>query len=1333
MSLDPHPSDTNDDQATPASDANAPTIILTKPTLDANAPTIILTRPAFDANAATMIMGKSIAPVISISTERVGDFIGRYQLIEELGVGGFGIVWRAEQFEPIHREVALKVIKPGMDSREIIARFEAERQALALMDHPNIAGVLDAGATDNGRPYFVMELVKGVPVTEYCDERKLTIRQRLELFIPVCQAVQHAHQKAILHRDLKPGNILVAEVDGKPVPKVIDFGIAKALGTSPDDAFESDLARTQEGVLVGTPQYMSPEQAGMGADMDTRSDIYMLGVILYELLTGSTPLTREALRKAGFDEVLRLIREVESVRPSNRMMPVTDIIRQISILRGTEPAKLSRSLRGDLDWITLKALEKERERRYESASSLAQDLERHLNNEPVEAGPPSTLYRLHKLVRRNRLAFAAAAAIAVLLVAGIGVSTWQAIRASRAESLARQRLADVQIAQQQTIKRLKESARSDWVFARDLLVKDRKRDAFAYLARSCENDPDSASAAETSALALSDWNSPPSLATLNGHAEMVRSAQFSADGKRMVTASNDRTARIWDVTTGALLITLDGHKDVVCSAQFSADGSRVVTASFDRTSRVWSSEDGKLLATLKGHSGVVNGAQFNNDGTRVVTSSEDHTARLWDAASGALLATLQDFEYVWSAQFSADGRRIVNASGDGMARVWDAADGKLLVTLQGHEAPVRSAQFSPDGSRIMTSSDDKTARVWDSATGKLLITLQGHEASVRSAQFSADGSRIVTASEDKTARLWEAATGDLQVTLKGHERGVVSAQFSADGRRIVTASSDRTARVWESGMGRLLAVFHGHEGAIRSAQFSADGSRIVTASEDKTARVWAVTGGLLAILRGHENKVWGVQFSTDGRQIVSASMDKTARVWEAATGRLVSIIKGHERVVSSAQFSMDGKRVVTASNDNSARVWDSASGKQLAILEGHDSEVSNAQFSADGSRIVTAANDNTARVWDSASGKQIVALEGHEGWVHCAQFNAKGSRIVTASNDNTARVWNAATGKLLATLEGHQGWLQNAQFSANGSRIVTASNDNTARVWDTSNGKLLSALEGHDREVNNAQFSSDGRYVVTASNDKTARVWDAVSGKLIATLIGHQGAVNSARFNADGSRIVTASNDNTARVWETSSGKQLATITGHDSFVLNAQFSPDGHRLVTCSTDGTVRVWELVIQKERVPDWWPEFLKAISLRQLNDDGELADVRDLEAKRHMTDVRRGIDSEPSRLADIAHWFLTRPEDKTIRPGDPRSAFDVADSLITPDAIEGDLERSYEINPAHPLIQLALARYETDLVRARHLRDYSIKRIAAKPTPELEARAAVLIKLLNTESK
>ncbi len=350
-------------------------------------------------------------------TERPGDFIGRYKLLEKIGEGGFGAVWRAEQSEPIRREVALKVIKAGMDSAVIIARFGAERQALARMDHPNIAAVIDAGTAEGGRPFFAMELVKGVPITEYADTHKLTIRQRLELFIPVCQAVQHAHQKAILHRDLKPTNILVMEVDGKPVPKVIDFGIAKALGTSAGDALEESLHLTQTGAFIGTPRYMSPEQAGAGADMDTRSDIYTLGVILYELLTGDTPLPREALRQAALHEVLRMIRESEPSRPSSRIGTAKDTTRATSTARATEPSKLNRTLRGDLDWITLKALEKERERRYGSAAALAQDLQRHLDSEPVEASPPSTIYRFRKLIVRNKVVFASATILLLILTA----------------------------------------------------------------------------------------------------------------------------------------------------------------------------------------------------------------------------------------------------------------------------------------------------------------------------------------------------------------------------------------------------------------------------------------------------------------------------------------------------------------------------------------------------------------------------------------------------------------------------------------------------------------------------------------------------------------------------------------------------------------------------------------------------------------------------------------------------------------------------------------------------------------------------------------------------
>ena len=364
--------------------------------------------------------------------ELPGTQIGPYRLVEQIGEGGMGTVFVAQQTEPIKRQVALKIIKPGMDSRQVIARFEAERQALALMDHSNIAKVLDAGTTDAGRPYFVMELVKGLPITRYCDEHHLTPKERLELFVPICQAIQHAHHKGIIHRDLKPTNILVALYDDQPVPKVIDFGVAKATGQQ----LTEQTLHTGFGAVVGTVEYMSPEQAGFNQlDVDSRSDIYSLGVLLYELLAGSPPFTRQELEQAGVLEMLRVIREQEPSRPSTKLSS-SDALPTLSANRGTEPAKLTKLLRGELDWIVMKALEKDRSRRYETASGLAQDLQRYLADEPILACPPSTAYRIKKFIRRNRGPALAALLVVLALITGTCIATWQAIRARQAENKA---------------------------------------------------------------------------------------------------------------------------------------------------------------------------------------------------------------------------------------------------------------------------------------------------------------------------------------------------------------------------------------------------------------------------------------------------------------------------------------------------------------------------------------------------------------------------------------------------------------------------------------------------------------------------------------------------------------------------------------------------------------------------------------------------------------------------------------------------------------------------------------------------------------------------------
>ena len=638
-------------------------------------------------------------------------------------------------------------------------------------------------------------------------------------------------------------------------------------------------------------------------------------------------------------------------------------------------------------------------------------------------------------------------------------------------------------------------------------------------------------------------------------------------------------------------IVLKGHDGVLWSARLAPDGKRIVTASEDKTARVWNAENGDQLAILRGHTEGVRVASFSPDGRQVITGSTDKTARLWNAETGQQSAVLEHDGVVRSAAFSSDGRRVVTASDDKTARIWDVQTGKQIAALTGHTARVRDAAFSPNGRYVLTSSDDKTARLWDSKTGEPVHILEGHTQSVRGVAFSPDGERAVTTSLDHSARVWSVETGKQSVIL-GHGDVVTSAAFSPDGQRIVTASDDNTVPIWDAQMGERIVTLSG-----RTAVYSPDGRSIVTSDGD-TARIWNADNGKLAmVLRGHRSRVTGAVFSPDGRSVLTASDDKTARLWSAGTetNTQMAVLAAHTGSAGRAVFSPDGRRALTASDDNSVRLWDAEAGRQIATFTRAGSGM--AAFSPDG-RLVAIPDNNTVVVRDANTGEREDRIfQGHSAAVQSVAFSADGRRIVTASDDRTARVWDLQTGGQIAALTEHTAPVRSAVFSPDGLRVVSTqtpqrsgnvtivtSNDSVALLWDALSGRVILRFEGDMVQLYDATFSPDGKRIVTASGDNTARIWDAETGKPIAVLSGHSDSVLSAAFNSRGDKIVTASADETVRVWDAEAMTTIAVLKGHSGAVWSAVFSPDGERILTASDDTTARIWRIFLTTQALVD-----------------------------------------------------------------------------------------------------------------------------------------------------
>ncbi|NJO14360.1 MAG: TIR domain-containing protein [Thioploca sp.] len=667
---------------------------------------------------------------------------------------------------------------------------------------------------------------------------------------------------------------------------------------------------------------------------------------------------------------------------------------------------------------------------------------------------------------------------------------------------------------------------------------------------------------------------------LSGHQGSVNQAVFSPDGTLILTASDDKTARLWQTESGKLLQTLIGHQAKIEQAAFSPDGQWVITVSSDKTARLWPVKSGQLLHTFTGRAGTIYYADFSPDSRLLVTTTwdeeaQDPNARLWDVNSGKLLHVLAGHTRgIRHADFSPDGQYIVTAADDKTARLWEVSNGQLRHIFTGHQDGVARVAFSPDGTQVATVSWDQTVRLWETPSGRLQHILAKHTDVVYRAVFSPNGKLLVTVSNDKTARIWEVATGKQRQVLTGHQAGIARVTFSPDGLLIATTSWDKTLRLWQVNDGQPLAVLAGHEDIIRDIAYHPLGHQIITASNDHTARLWQIKANELPrTLVGHENWLWFAAYSPDGQTVVTTSDDHTARLWQTETGRWLHTLTGHQGEVNQAAFSPDGTYLATAAFDKTARVWETNTGQLRHILVGHQGWVYHVAFSSDGQQIATASGDHTARLWNANDGQLRHILKGHQDEVYRLDFNSAGTRLVTASADHTARLWDSQSGQLLQVLVGHQGKVNQAVFNPDGSQILTAAFDKTARLWDTQTGHLLQVLRGHDDKIYRAQVSPDGLWVVTASADHTAGLWEVASGQLFHQLKGHENEVVSAVFSPNSQQVITASKDNTARLWDVNSGELLFVFEGHTYAVNYATYHPNGRQIVTVSRDKTAKLW----------------------------------------------------------------------------------------------------------------------------------------------------------------